>query len=200
MTPEMNNSSNEKFNKQSPNKQTIIVVAIILSIVLLFVGVLTSPSTEKTNKDETPSQPTYAKDSVVNRFITEFNDIPGFDLTDIRQGNIKTKYFAYANECYVEIINANDAYAEVFSVTINGGKEISDRDRMFAVFKQVVKTLDKSVTDAQISSAIEYLESQQYMISNYKISESVIVETYVPILEVSYNKACRIDIISNNYK
>ena len=151
------------------------------------------------NKNEQPSQPTYAEDTVVNRFITEFNNNSGYDFTDIRKGNIKTKYFAYANDCYVEILNANGAYAECFSVSINGGKETSDRDRMFAVFKQVVKTLDKSITDAQINSAIEYLESQQYMVSDYKISDSVTVETYVPILEVSYNKACRIDVISTNY-
>ena len=270
MTPEMNNSPNEKPQNQQPkNKSTIVrwvvggffamfalvnglhfsslfllcaaflmfplpfmdsfyqtknikpIVAIILSISLFLAGVLTSPPSEttndpsndtnqtqtnndnkqeNTNKDETPSQPTYAKDTVVNRFITEFNDIPGYDFSDIRQGNIKTKYFAYANDCYVEIINANDAYAERFSVTINGGKETTDRDRMFTVFKQVIKTLDKNISDAQINSAIEYLEAQQYMISDYKISDSVTVETYVPILEVSFNKACRIDIICSNYK
>ena len=152
------------------------------------------------SKDEKPSQPTYAEDSVVNRFIAEFNNNVGYDFSDIRKGNIKTKYYAYANNCYVEILNANDAYAECFSVSINGGKETSDRDRMFAVFKQVVKTLDSSITDAQINSAIEYLKSQQYMVSDYKISNSVTVETYKPIVELSYGKSdCRIDVISSNY-
>ena len=81
------------------------------------------------NKNEQPSQPTYAEDTVVNRFITEFNNNSGYDFTDIRKGNIKTKYFAYANDCYVEILNANGAYAECFSVSINGGKETSDRHK-----------------------------------------------------------------------
>ena len=154
-----------------------------------------------TNKDETPTQTVYAEDTVVNRFITEFNNKSGYDFSDIRKGNIKTKYYAYANECYVEILNANDAYAECFSVSINGGKETSDRDRMFAVFKQVVKTLDNSITDAQINSAIEYLKAQEYMVSDYKISDSVTVETYKPIVELSYGKSdCRIDVISSNYK
>ena len=152
------------------------------------------------NKDEKPSQPTYAEDSVVNCFIAEFNNNAGYDFSDIRKGNIKTKYYAYANNCYVEILNANDAYAKFFSVSINGGKETSDRDRMFAVFKQVVKTLDSSITDAQINSAIEYLKSQQYMVSDYKISNSVTVETYKPIVELSYGKSdCRIDVTSSNY-
>ncbi len=159
-----------------------------------------SKNNDDVNKDEKPSQPTYAEDSVVNRFIAEFNNNVGYDFSDIRKGNIKTKYYAYANNCYVEILNANDAYAECFSVSINGGKETSDRDRMFAVFKQVVKTLDSSITDAQINSAIEYLMSQQYMVSDYKISNSVTVETYKPIVELSYGKSdCRIDVISSNY-
>lgn len=160
-----------------------------------------SSKDDDVNKGENPSQTVYAEDTVVNRFITEFNDKSGYDFSDIRKGNIRTKYYAYANECYVEILNANDAYAECFSVSINGGKETSDRDKMFAVFKQVLKTLDKSITDAQINSAIEYLESQQYMVSDYKISNSVTVETYVPIVELSYGKSdCRIDVISSNYK
>lgn len=154
-----------------------------------------------TSKDENPTQTVYAEDTVVNRFITQFNNKSGYDFSDIRKGNIKTKYYAYANECYVEILNANDAYAECFSVSINGGKEISDRDKMFAVFKQVVKTLDNSITDAQINSAIEYLKAQEYMVSDYKISNSVTVETYMPIVELSYGKSdCRIDIISSNYQ
>ena len=154
-----------------------------------------------TSKDENPTQTVYAEDTVVNRFITQFNNKSGYDFSDIRKGNIKTKYYAYANECYVEILNANDAYAECFSVSINGGKEISDRDKMFAVFKQVVKTLDNSITDAQINSAIEYLKAQEYMVSDYKISNSVTVETYMPIVELSYGKSdCRIDVISSNYQ
>ena len=146
------------------------------------------------------SQPAYAEDIVVNRFIIEFNSISGHMLSDIEKGNIRTKYYAYANECYVEMINANDEYAKCFSVSINGGKEINDRDRMFGVFKQVVKTLDHSISEEQINSTIEYLKSQQYMISDYKINEYVTVETYVPILEATHSKSCRIDVISTNYK
>ena len=161
----------------------------------------TSNNDNNTSIEENPAQTVYAEDAVVNRFITEFNNKSGYDFSNIRKGNIKTKYYAYADECYVEILNANDAYATYFSVSINGGKEISDRDKMFAVFKQVVKTLDNSITDAQINSAIEYLKAQEYMVSDYKISNSVTVETYKPIVELSYGKSdCRIDVISSNYK
>ena len=50
-------------------------------------------------------------------------------MGEITKGNIRTKFFAYANDCYIEMINANDATAECFSISINGGKEITERDK-----------------------------------------------------------------------
>ena len=45
------------------------------------------------------------------------------------------------------------------------------------------------------------LEGEEYMVNDYKITDNVIVETYVPIVELSYGKSdCRVDIISKDYK
>ena len=155
-----------------------------------------NPSTNS-SESSTTTENVFCEDIVINRFITEFNGKSGYAFSNIQKGNIKTKYYAYANECYVEMVNATNA----FYITIDGGKEIVDRNRMFNVFKQVVKTLDSNATDSQIVTAIEYLESQKYMVTDYKITDSVTVETYKPISETSYGKtACRIDVISNNYK
>ena len=39
------------------------------------------------------------------------------------------------------------------------------------------------------------------MVNAYVVSDKVTVETYVPIVELSYGKSdCRIDVISNDYK
>lgn len=39
------------------------------------------------------------------------------------------------------------------------------------------------------------------MVSDYIISDTVTVETYVPIVELSYGKnSCRIDVISSDYR
>ena len=74
------------------------------------------------NENTTPEEPEviYAEDDVVNRFISEFNEKTKYEMTDISKGNIRTKFFAYANDCYMEMINANDAAAECFSISING--------------------------------------------------------------------------------
>ena len=143
----------------------------------------------------------YAEDDVVNRFISEFNGKTKYKMTDISKGNIRTKFFAYANDCYIEMINANDAAAECFSVKINGGQEIADRDRMFEVFAETLKVLDSTITEDIITKTVDYLKSEQYMVSDYIISDTVTVETYVPIVELSYGKnSCRIDVISSDYR
>lgn len=152
---------------------------------------------------ELPEEPAviYAEDEVVNRFISEFNEKTKYEMTDISKGNIRTKFFAYANNCYIEMINANDAAAECFSISINGGKEISERDEMFDVFAETIKVLDPSVTEEKITEVVNYLKAEQYMVSAYVVSDKVTVETYVPIVELSYGKSdCRIDVISGDYK
>ena len=99
------------------------------------------------------------------------------------------------------MINANDAAAECFSISINGGKETTDRTKMLEVAADVIKVLDPSIDDNKIAQTITHLEGEQYMVNDYKITEDVLVETYVPIVELSYGKSdCRVDIISKNYK
>ena len=158
-------------------------------------------STEASSDNSSTVETTYASDDVVNRFINEFNKYSDFEMSDIRKGNIRTKFFAYANDCYVEMINANDAAAECFSISINGGKETTDRTKMLEVAADVIKVLDFSISDDKIAQTITYLEGEQYMVNDYKITEDVLVETYVPIVELSYGKSdCRIDIISYDFK
>ena len=130
----------------------------------------------------------YADDGVANRFISEFNEKTAYEMTDISKGNIRTMFFAYSNDCYIEMINANNAAAECFSISINGGKEISERDKMFNVFAETLKVLDPLLTDDTISEAVQHLKSEQYMVNDYKISDTVTVENYVPIVELSYEK------------
>ena len=158
-------------------------------------------STESSSNNSKPVENTYASDDVVNRFINEFNKYSDFEMSNITKGNIRTKFFAYANDCYIEMINANTASAKCFSISINGGKETDDRTKMLEVAADVIKVLDSSIADDKIAQTITYLEGEKYMVSDYKITEDVLVETYVPIVELSYGKSdCRIDIISYDYK
>ena len=143
---------------------------------------------------------TYAEDEVVNRFIAEFNKNAAYEITDISKGNIRTKYFGYANGRYLEMINANDAGAEAFCLTINGGQEASDKQAMYEVFREAVKILDPSVTDEMIDTALAEFDHKDVLIEGYVLGDSITV-TYVPIKELSYGKnSCRIDISAADYR
>lgn len=162
-------------------------------------------TTDSTTESTTDNQPTeeaviYAEDKVVNRFITEFNANSIYEISDISKGNIRTKYFGYANGRYLEMINTNSAGAEAFCLTINGGQEPADKQSMYEVFKEAVKILDPSITDEMTNTALAEFDDKDILIDGYTIGDSIIV-TYIPIKELSYEKcSCRIDISATNYK
>ena len=167
-----------------------------------------SAYTESIQSTESVNEPTeistidntYADDDVVNRFITEFNEQSTFEITEISKGNIRTKYFGSANGRYLEMINANGAGAEAFSLTINGGQEAADKQSMYEVFREAVKILDPSITDAMIDAALKEFDDKDVLIEGYALGDSITI-TYVPIKELSYGKtSCRIDIYASNYK
>ena len=142
----------------------------------------------------------YAEDEIVNRFITEFNNNTAYEITDISKGNIRTKYFGYANGRYLEMINANGAGAEAFCLNINGGQEATDKQTMYEVFREAVKILDPSITDEMIDTALAEFDNKDVLIEGYVLGDSITV-TYVPTKELSYGKnPCRIDISASNYK
>lgn len=163
----------------------------------------TEQPTDSTFTNDTTAEDvilSYAEDQVVNRFISDFNEKSSFEITDISKGNIRTKYFGSANGRYLEMINANDAGAEAFCLTINGGQEDSDKQSMYEVFREAVKVLDSSITDDMIDAAISEFNNKDVLIEGYVLSDCITI-TFVPIKELSYGKtSCRIDISASNYK
>ena len=163
-------------------------------------GVAAQQETENWTPENGINAVVYAEDKVVNRFISEFNEQSSFEITDISQGNISTKYFGSANGRYLEMINANNAGAEAFCLTINGGQENADKQSMYEVFREAVKVLDPSITDDMIDAAISEFNNKDALIEGYSLGDTITI-TFVPIKELSYGKtSCRIDLYASNYK
>lgn len=163
-------------------------------------GDQTTDNNDAISTDGTGETVIYAEDNIVNRFITEFNQNTAYEITDISKGNIRTKYFGYANGRYLEMINATGAGAEAFCLTINGGQEATDKQTMYEVFREAVKILDPSITDEMIDTALAEFDNKDVLIEGYVLGDSITV-TYVPTKELSYGKnLCRIDISASNYK
>ena len=153
---------------------------------------------QATDSDTSDSDNAYAADEVVNRFITDFNKKFDYSFTDIRKGNIRTKYFAYANGCYIELLNANDAAAEQFVIKINF--DGVTQDQIFTVFKDSLTLL--GVSESDINRTIDDLtvnNEGDYMKEDYAINDSISC-TYVPTKELSSGTVIgRIDINASNY-
>lgn len=184
-----------------------IILCLCLSI---FISGCTSEEEPMTNTNKTesnieeniivPPENEYAKDDVVNKFIKEYNDISPYSINNISEGNIRTKFFGYSNDCYLEMINANDAYAEVFSLSINGGKEEKWYDKILEVYKYSVKVLDPTITNERIEEFINEVKKSNYRIIDYQLTDTIKVSFY-SIVELSYGKTdCRIDIEASDFK
>ena len=117
-------------------------------------------------------------------------------MINIRQGNIRTKYLASANDCYIEMINSSNG----FNISINGGTTEETKHKMFSDVVEMIKVLEPSLSDEKIDSIINQISNEKYMVKNQNISQNIIIETYVPIVELSYGKSdCRVDLVVYNY-
>lgn len=196
----------------NPTVRTVLIVVatvlILIDAVIIIPALLSNRSHAADNtKDEGQSKEKqsketiiYATDDVVNRFISEFNTNSFYEITNISKGNIRTKFFGYANGRYLEMINANSANAKAFCLTINGGQEDTDKQSMYEVFKEAVKILDPSITEGMINTTLTEFDTKNVLIEKYMIGDNICV-TYVPTKELSYGKnSCRIDIYAFNYK
>ena len=141
----------------------------------------------------------YAEDDTVNRFITEYNDFSAYPMTDISQGNIRTKYFCYANDCRIEILNANKAAAERFYVTIDADNTEGNKEKIFVVFKDMIKALDTSLSDEQIDNVVTEFSNGGTYVEEFSLGDNIVV-SYSPPLHMTLGKYIyRIEISVENY-
>ena len=157
------------------------------------------PVEQSENKYAVESVTKYADDDIVNQFITDYNSISLYEMTDISKGNIKTKYFGYTNDCYIEMLNATNAATDSFCVSINGGNNAEATEKMFAVFPDFIHTLDTSITDEQIQQAIDDFRTNNVLSEGYRLGNSISI-TFVPNVELSKGtSSSRIDLESTSY-
>lgn len=148
---------------------------------------------------ETEAPYLYADDIVVNQFIGDFNSNSEYKINDISKGNIRTKYYGYINETRLEMINATDNVAGCFEISIYGGTNHETILPMFDVFSAVLRVVDKTLIDEEISDAVQEIQNSKYLLEDYPIGENITI-TYVPSKELSSGiNPARIDIHIYNY-
>ena len=165
----LNSPRTESINKNV--RIGIVAAAWIVYLIIAFGGVGSSGSSTNTNANTNTAieQTTnagstsnesgtnagatkYADDDVVNAFIANYNGTSGSPFTDISKGNIKTKYYAYSYGYYCELLDSNAT--KKISVTITETNDNADVGvaGMRDVFRDVMKTIDSSLSDDDIYS------------------------------------------------
>lgn len=183
------------------------IMIILIIMILPFFGKNTDTNnynqvsseiqTVNTDKNEEIIENEYAEDDLINKFIKDFEDTSSYEITDIKKGNIRTKYFAYINGQYCEFLNSTENTANCFNITIYGGNEEEDINKIVNVYKEVIKTLDSTISETYINDTImEHIKDPS---NSYNINDSINVKLY-PITELSYGKSdCRIEISTTIY-
>ena len=138
----------------------------------------------------------YAKDELINKFIKEYNAIAKYQMQDISKGNIRTKYHCKVNGCWIEMINATEAAAEAFTISIDSGNSEGAGEKAFAVFSDMAKVFDPELTDEKINEVISEHKKGESLYFSDKFSAS-----YSESVEMSWGKTdFEITIVSKNYK
>lgn len=195
-----------KRNETRINMSKKIMFSFITAIVLLSACGNDSKATMSITKTPIPSptpQPTqkavyYENDLVIDHFIDDYNKKNDTKISDVTQGNISQKAYAFIGNVYIEILNAYPADAERFSVSVFGGTTSQETEEMFNTFKSISKILDPELSDEEIDNEIGSLKANDVLAENVSLGNLTV--TYVPSKELSYgNNSSRIDVSSSVY-
>lgn len=157
---------------------------------------------EETDVEEISEDSRYAENNIVNQFIKDFADTAGYEFTGIRQGNVKTKYYCQANNCYVELLDATKNAAGTFNISysFSGLDGELTAEEIYEFFADCLKTLGG--TDEEIANTIDALTVENegnYMKEGYEVNDSITI-TYCPTKELSKGKTMgHIEIASSVY-
>ena len=137
----------------------------------------------------------YAEDELINKFINEYNAIAKYQMQDISKGNIRTKYHCKANGCWIEMINATEAAAEAFTISINSGNSEGADEKAFAVFSDMAKVFDPELTDEKINEVISEHKKGESLYFSDRFTVNFFESTEESRGKTNY----RIDIMSKDY-
>ena len=156
-----------------------VLLLLCIALLLCGVGCREQDSTPQNNPVSTPesSGPNqYVVDPVINRFILEFEKQQRYVLAGLTQ-NSDLSCVAYIDMC--EITMRTTERGLCFSIV--GGTTEELRDLMLDIFYSIAQVVDPSCTDQQAQTAVDYLTASDRVITHYKVSADVTVDSYVPL-------------------
>lgn len=145
-------------------------------------GSLESVTTEEGNQNQKEPEP-IADDEIVNSFITSYNAISGSPITEVEDGNIRTKFYGSSYGYYLELSHANDTGKIYVSISQTDETAPAGVAGMRRVFRDMARAVDPSLTDDEIYSCFDGLLSGGVIAENQPLG-SILVR-FVPDVELS---------------
>lgn len=125
----------------------------------------------------------YAEDDVVNEFIIHYNELSEEDFTDIRKGNIRTKYYAFSYGYYCELLNSNVTNKINVSISQTNDTAEAGVAGMRDIFRDVVKTIDSSLIDDEIYACFDQLIAEGHLKEGVELGSTTIM--FAPDVQLS---------------
>ncbi len=97
----------------------VLCLALIIGRMVIQNGRTSEDDLGDLNQVEEVKSNMSSKDEIIDRFVAAYNARYSDKITDIRRRNIRTKYSGTIKGYSINMINANNAAAESFNVTIN---------------------------------------------------------------------------------
>ena len=152
-----------------------------------------SSSEGETPKSAEATDAVLVDDSVVNHFIISYNSISSSPFTDIKEGNIRTKYYAYSYTYYFELQHSDDT--DNIDITINETNENSEEGikGMKNAFEDTIHALNPSLSSKEIDGYFNNLVDgnlsfDSYIHNNLEVNQELdgIAVAYSPDADLSY--------------
>ena len=124
----------------------------------------------------------YHENSTINRFFNEYNEIAEIEITPVMvdEGAYANNALASCNDVFLNIYanSDNGFHVDMSSQTTDGNKN------METIFKDVMRTIDPSLSDDEVNTAWnelltgKYKSYDYYLINDFKItySETVLAD------------------------
>lgn len=175
----------------------VLCLALIIGHMVIQNGRTPEDDLEDLNQVEEVKSNMPSKDEIIDRFVAAYNARYSDKITDIRRGNIRTKYSGTIKGYSIDMINANNAAAESFNVTINNKHEEPCSDDIYEIYGNILRIIDSALTDTQIYDSISTLKNTQQL-SQFQLND--ISVDYAPMIDQPCQAASHLGIRSKNYK
>lgn len=131
-------------------------------------------------------------DDVVNNFLKECS----FDYGEIKEGNIRTKFFIHINKCYTELLNSN---TNELIVTINGYHvDNIDEPEVLDAFKMVAQIINNNEYEEDLENVLAELANHNTDLYSGTVGD--LQYKFFPFVELSKGiSESRIEIRTTKY-